>query len=414
MSAVAEPRAIGARAARAAAGLAGGIAAVTTKELRGRMRGGRAFLIVTVYLMLLALFAYGILRYETSLAERAASAGGLVGWSGGAALSARVGQAIFAGLLALETLLVLVLAPAFTSGALSMEREKQTLDLLVTTPLSSLALVLGKLVSALAYVFLLILASIPLASIVFTFGGVGPEDIVRAYLLLFALAFGLGAIGLFISALVRRTQLATVLTYVTVLALTIGSGALWVFLYVTERESSEAGVRAFAHTDRPRPPETLLLLNPVVADLDLICTTYTTGPSEPCAILSRVTGREWSGGIVPLPAPARGVVDDVCIGPDDACPQVAPTRPEPDCPDGICEGGGDGSSGGKAILPIELQAPVSGFPRDTFWPRSALAFTITGVALTALATQLVSPTRRVALLRPGDRLARRRAGGRDG
>ena len=78
--------------------------------------------------------------------------------------------------------------PAMTAGAISLEREKQTLELLVTTPLGTLALVLGKLFSALTYVFLLILASIPLASIVFTFGGVGPEDLVRGYVFLFALA----------------------------------------------------------------------------------------------------------------------------------------------------------------------------------------------------------------------------------
>ena len=38
--------------------------------------------------------------------------------------------------------------PASTAGAISLEREKQTLDLLVTTPISSLAIVLGKLLSA--------------------------------------------------------------------------------------------------------------------------------------------------------------------------------------------------------------------------------------------------------------------------
>ena len=109
---------------------------------------------------------------------------------------------------------MLVLAPAFTTGAISLEREKQTLDMLVTTPLSTLGMVIGKLFSALAYVFLLILASLPLASLVFVFGGVGPEDLIRAYAFLFALAFGMGAIGLFVSALVKRTQTATVVTFV--------------------------------------------------------------------------------------------------------------------------------------------------------------------------------------------------------
>jgi len=47
------------------------------------------------------------------------------------------------------------------------------LDLLITTPISSLAIVLGKLLSALSWILLLLLASIPVTALVFTFGGVG-------------------------------------------------------------------------------------------------------------------------------------------------------------------------------------------------------------------------------------------------
>jgi hypothetical protein len=39
------------------------VAAVSAKELRGRMRGRRAFVVVTVYLLLLSAFAFGIYTY---------------------------------------------------------------------------------------------------------------------------------------------------------------------------------------------------------------------------------------------------------------------------------------------------------------------------------------------------------------
>ena len=116
----------------------GGIAAVGVKELRGRMRGRRAFVILTLYLLLLGGFAW---MYELILAAKVA-----VGVGGSAAYaSALIGQEIFGGLLMLITLLVVFLAPSFTAGAISLEREKQTLDMLVTTPISSLAIVIGKL-----------------------------------------------------------------------------------------------------------------------------------------------------------------------------------------------------------------------------------------------------------------------------
>ena len=143
-----------------------GIAAVGVKELRGRMRGRRAFVMLTIHLVIVAGFAWMI----ASLAERSA-AGGFSGISA----SAEIGRTLFSALIMLLTLIVLVLAPASTAGAISLEREKQTLDLLTTTPISSLAIILGKLLSALSWVFLLLLASIPVTALVFTFGGVGPR-----------------------------------------------------------------------------------------------------------------------------------------------------------------------------------------------------------------------------------------------
>ena len=90
----------------------------------------------------------------------------------------------------LETLQVAFLAPASTAGAISLEREKQTLELLVATPITSLAIVLGKLLSALVYVWLLIAASIPLTAVVFVYGGVAPEDVLRGYVVLVVTALG--------------------------------------------------------------------------------------------------------------------------------------------------------------------------------------------------------------------------------
>ena len=224
-----------------------GIVAVGTKELRGRMRGRRAFAILTLYLVLLAIFSWGIYEFQRDAA--AMSSLGVDFGIAPVAIAPQIGQALFTGLLLVETVLVIVLAPAFTTGAISLERERQTLDLLVTTPLSSLGLVIGKLGSALAYVFLLIFASLPMAAVVFLFGGVGPDDLIRAYVLLVCFAVGFGAIGLFISALVKRTQVATVLTYLTILALTAGTWVVWYFMYAT------SGVSAFAPSKNRTDPD---------------------------------------------------------------------------------------------------------------------------------------------------------------
>ena len=140
---------------RAIRALVSGIVAIGVKELRGRMRGRRAFVILTLYLLFLAGIGWA---WELIVARHYDASNSLNGGSAAFA-SALIGQEIFGALLLVETLLVVFLAPAFTAGAISLEREKQTLDMLAATPISSIAIVIGKLLSALTYVFILIGAS---------------------------------------------------------------------------------------------------------------------------------------------------------------------------------------------------------------------------------------------------------------
>ena len=196
--------------------------------------------------------------------------------------SAAVGRGVFLGLLMLQTLMVAVLAPAATAGAISSEREHQTLELLAVTPISSIAIVLGKLVSALAWVFVLVLASIPVTALVFVFGGVAPDDVVRGYVVLFATAIGLGSVGIFFSALTRRTGASTGLTFVTMLALVIGSIFVFAFLSSTA-EISSTGLRK-------QPSEAILYLNPFVAQADVACGTEDGEFGGTCGFLSGILG----------------------------------------------------------------------------------------------------------------------------
>jgi ABC-type transport system involved in multi-copper enzyme maturation permease subunit len=398
-----------------------GISAVGIKELRGRMRGRRAFVVVTIYLLLLSLLAFAVYVY---LKQTAVGSGNVTiidpGFgrpgipfppdgtvtSSGTALSAAIGHAMFGALLAVETLLIMVLAPAFTTGAISLEREKQTLDLLVTTPLSTLGMVVGKLISALSYVFLLIIASIPLASLVFVFGAVGPEDLVRGYVVLFAVAFGMGALGMFMSALTKRTQTATVLTYVLVLVLTVGTVALHQFWLVAARRPSTSSLVV---TTRPLgTPEALLYLNPFAADADLVCTTA-PGPDHLCEYMSQVTGKPYfgtptnsgfddvkgGGGFVGLGVAQAGV--GAAVGPD-GVPLPMPNVAVAECPpNALCVGN---PVDREPVQPLADSSLSLGFPRDTFWPKSTAAFLALGVVLTLASAQLVAPTRRWRLRRP--------------
>ena len=106
----------------------------------------------------------------------------------------------------IETLVVIALAPAYTAGAITSEREKQTYDLLAVTPISSLSLVLGKLLSGLSYLGLIVFASFPIACFAFLFGGIDPIDLVRGYVVLVAAGLAIGSIGIWCTAAMSRTQ----------------------------------------------------------------------------------------------------------------------------------------------------------------------------------------------------------------
>ena len=152
---------------------------VVIKELRGRMRGPRAFIVLTVYLLLMSTLRHAavrrVCRVDQQRLQRDQRAGGRA-------------NLCSAAVVGIELLLVCFIAPAFTAGAISGERERQTYDLLRTTLLSASSLVLGKLASALSYILLLLVAAFPLQSLAFLLGGVAPEEVLIASGLLVATA----------------------------------------------------------------------------------------------------------------------------------------------------------------------------------------------------------------------------------
>jgi ABC-type transport system involved in multi-copper enzyme maturation permease subunit len=352
-----------------------GIIAIGVKELRGRMRGRRAFVSVTVYVVLVAGFAWMVGRILEENARNQLAFGAI----DATYQSASIGRGIFVALMLLQTLMISVLAPASTAGTISSEREKQTLDLLAATPISSVAIVVGKLLSALTWVFVLILASIPVTALVFVYGGVAPDDVVRGYLMLFVTAIAFGALGVFFSSLLRRSGAATGLTFVAVLVATVGLTFIWIFLRVTEANNLNAVDLA-----SKRPPEALLYLNPFVAQADVACGTEgNTGGW--CSVIDEVTGTTTNFGQA---VPVGGFVGKgVIVGQDGVAVPIPAVN-----------GGGQiiVGQGGGDVAPVDLL----GIQHDRYWPRSALTLLLLAVGFTAAAVQLVSPTRRVRIPLP--------------
>lgn len=180
---------------------------VIIKELRGRMRSRSAVFLISGYLALIGLVV-GVIYMSFSSTLSFSS------WD--PQFRQTLGKAIFGTVVLMELFLVSLIGPALTSGAISSERERQTLDLLRTTTLPARSFVLGKLGSSLAYLLLLIFTALPIESIAFVLGGVGLAELIISSLLLVITAVFYCALGLFLSSFIKRTTAATVTSYVLI------------------------------------------------------------------------------------------------------------------------------------------------------------------------------------------------------
>ena len=322
-----------------------GVTAIWIRELRGRMRGKRAFIFITVYLTILV-----------GLFWAALETGGQF-WTMGALESIGFGRGVFGAVMFIEALVIIALAPAYTAGLISSEHEKQTFDLLSATPISSLAIVLGKLLSGLSYLALIVGASIPLASVAFLFGGVDVIDLVRGYFVLVVTGIGVGSIGVWCSAAMKKTQPATVAAFVITALLVLGATGSWIILEARAADQETAA-----------PPEALLYLNPFAAVSDVICQATGSG----CFVAEGLARAANQGQpIQPLDVGPAPQVDG--IGPGGVAAGAC-------CPP-------NGQQFGPTFVPPS-------FPGGDFWPKSVLAYILlTPIALFG-AAQSLSPTRR--------------------
>jgi ABC-type transport system involved in multi-copper enzyme maturation permease subunit len=183
---------------------------ITVKELSARMRGARAYTVLTIYLAIVS--AMAMLLYLASFLNSSRSVGG----------SSTVGTVVFYFLVGMQIVLVSFIAPAFTTGAISGERERETFDLLRSTILTPRQIVFAKLISALGYTLLLIFATLPLFSLAFLLGGIEPMELFITLCVILASALLFSLLGLFVSARVTTSVSATVITYALVLGIVVG------------------------------------------------------------------------------------------------------------------------------------------------------------------------------------------------
>jgi ABC-type transport system involved in multi-copper enzyme maturation permease subunit len=241
---------------------------VYQRELKTGVRSFRTALIILGYNGLLALFGlfafYVTFEYEHRF--------------GGSVDYASILR-IYAIIAATEFCLVLFSVPALTAGAIAGEREKQTLEILLTTKLSPIQIIMGKLASSISMMILLAFSSLPVLALVFSVGGVTLKDFAEFMLLIIVTAIYIGSIGIFFSALFKKTTSATVATYGTLLILVIGTiGAAWVINVIIQMKLDDINIEGTIYQVADIGNWLLLwLINPAVTCFAMIERQIGTG-----------------------------------------------------------------------------------------------------------------------------------------
>lgn len=198
------------------------------KELRQRMRERRGWLLPSLYLLVLGAvvtFAYFV---TTSDGGRSNTVQG-----------STVGVVLFLTLAYAQLALLLLMAPIFSAGSITIEKEQRTLAGLLTSLLTPAQIWWGKFVSSLLFVLLLLVTSLPVLSMAFAFGGIGPWEVFSATLSTVIVLGCMSAIGLFCSSAFRRSIHATAVSYATVIALSVVTAIIF-FVRLQLYESAHA------------------------------------------------------------------------------------------------------------------------------------------------------------------------------
>jgi ABC-2 type transport system permease protein len=188
------------------------IRAITAKELRGYFASPIAYAVVGIFALAFGFFFYTFLRLFAMQSLRMAQAG-----MGPSAIN--INQMMIRPLIMQISVIMLFVLPMVTMRTYSEEKRSGTIELLLTSPVTDLQIILGKFFGALSLFAMMLLVTLPSLAILFWFGNPDWKPLATGYLGLLLLGSSLIAFGLFISSTTKNQIVAGVLTFCTLLML---------------------------------------------------------------------------------------------------------------------------------------------------------------------------------------------------
>jgi ABC-2 type transport system permease protein len=192
------------------------IVAIADRELRSYFASPIAYAVIGFFALVFGWMFYTFLRFFVMQSMQMSQ-------MGMGASQVNVNQAMIRPLILQISVVTLFVLPMITMRTYSEEKRSGTIELLLTSPVSDLEIILGKFLGALALYALMLLVTVPTITLLFWYGDPDWKPVVTSYLGLLLIGGSFISYGLFISSLTRNQIVAGVLTFCSLLMLLLVS-----------------------------------------------------------------------------------------------------------------------------------------------------------------------------------------------
>ncbi len=188
---------------------------IAGKELRSYFTSPVGWVVMGFFALLFGYFFFAHLDFFVRRSMQSAMGGGPV----------NVNQDMIRGVFSNATIIILFLMPMVTMRTYAEEKRSGTIELLLTSPVTDIEIVLGKFFGAVGFFVALMGVTMLDMSLVFIFGNPEWKPVLTGYLGLLLMGATFISLGLFVSSTTKNQVVAGAATFVVLLL-------LWVISWV--------------------------------------------------------------------------------------------------------------------------------------------------------------------------------------
>jgi len=187
------------------------VLALAGKELRSYFASPMGYILIGLFVALFGMFFYVYLTMFAENSQRMAMGGGNV----------NVNEQMIRGVFHNAAIVILFIMPMVTMRTYAEEKRSGTIELLLTSPITDMQIILGKFVGAMGLFAAMLLASSIDIALLFRLGNPELKPVLTGYLGLLLMGGCFLSVGMLISSMTKNQIVAGMMTFAVFLVLWI-------------------------------------------------------------------------------------------------------------------------------------------------------------------------------------------------